>query len=345
MSKLTIRDVAREAGVSIATASYVLNDKPGKVSQETRQRVQAVAQNLGYRLHPSASQIRGASRTLLVLLPGQSMAPDLRGILMDYPFFNELLAGVEHAACDAKLQPSLQRIERVEDIRHLLNGPTPSGVLVLGKHEDAVLQALETWEAPVALIDDRDYFNHHPMSRFHDYSIDDAQLGELAAEHLLSLGHRRLVLLFGTLDASSVHRERLNGVRRALSRHGLSLDSDWLIETDVTLAGVSQIEQQLLAQLQQGATAILAMADILAIGCFKLLHLQTDYTIPQQVSLLGIDNLHILNYLPLRLTTVGQDVYGRGYQVVRLLQGLGIELAPASLIPGDTTGPRPMEPR
>ena len=81
MSKLTIRDVAREAGVSIATASYVLNNKPGKVSQETRQRVQAVAQQLGYRLHPSASQIRGASRSLLVLLPGHSLAPDLRGIL------------------------------------------------------------------------------------------------------------------------------------------------------------------------------------------------------------------------------------------------------------------------
>ena len=94
MSKLTIRDVAREAGVSIATASYVLNDKPGKVSTDTRERVQAVAQRLGYRLHPGASQIRGASRNLMVLLPGHALAPDLRGILMDYPFFNELLAGV-----------------------------------------------------------------------------------------------------------------------------------------------------------------------------------------------------------------------------------------------------------
>ena len=263
---------------------------------------------------------------------------------MDYPFFNELLAGIEHAAFDAKLQPSLQRIERPEDIRHLLNGPTPSGVLVLGKHDEGVLQALEALDAPVALIDDRDYFSQHPMSRFHDYSIDDALLGEQAAEHLLSLGHRRLVLLFGTLNASSVHRERLNGVRRALSRHGLSLDSDWIIETDVTLAGVTQIEPQLLAQLQQGATAILAMADILAIGCFKLLF-QTDYGIPEHVSLLGIDNLHVLNYLPLRLTTVGQDVYGRGYQVVRLLQGHGSELAPVSLIPGDTTGPSPTTPR
>lgn len=344
MSKLTIRDVAREAGVSIATASYVLNNKPGKVSSATRERVLLVAEQLGYRLHPSARQLRGISHTLLILLPGHQWAPDLRGILMDYPFFNELLAGIEHAAFDAKLQPSLQRIERPEDIRHLLNGPTPSGVLVLGKHDEGVLQALEALEAPIALIDDRDYFSQHPISRFHDYSIDDALLGELAAEHLLNLGHRRLILLFGTLSASSVHRERLNGVRRALSRHGLSLDSDWLIETDVTLAGVTQIEPQLLAQLQQGATAILAMADILAIGCFKLLF-QTDYGIPEQVSLLGIDNLHVLNYLPLRLTTVGQDVYGRGYQVVRLLQGHGSELAPVSLIPGDTTGPSPTTPR
>ena len=336
MSKLTIRDVAREAGVSIATASYVLNNKPGKVSSATRDRVLLVAEQLGYRLHPGARQLRGISHTLLILLPGHKWAPDLRGILMDYPFFNELLAGIEHAAFDAKLQPSLQRIERPEDIRHLLNGPTPSGVLVLGKHDDGVLQALEALDAPVALIDDRDYFSQHPMSRFHDYSIDDALLGEQAAEHLLSLGHRRLVLLFGTLEASSVHRERLCGVRRALGRHGLSLDADWIIETDVTLEGAAAVQDRLRQQLEQGATAILAMADILAIGCFKQL-LAHDYRVPEQVSLLGIDNLQILNYLPLRLTTVGQDVYGRGYQVVRQLQGLPVELAPVALIPGEST--------
>ena len=336
MSKLTIRDVAREAGVSIATASYVLNNKPGKVSSATRDRVLLVAEQLGYRLHPGARQLRGISHTLLILLPGHKWAPDLRGILMDYPFFNELLAGIEHAAFDAKLQPSLQRIERPEDIRHLLNGPTPRGVLVLGKHDDGVLQALEALDAPVALIDDRDYFSQHPMSRFHDYSIDDALLGEQAAEHLLSLGPRRLVLLFGTLEASSVHRERLCGVRRALGRHGLSLDADWIIETDVTLEGAAAVQDRLLQQLELGATAILAMADILAIGCFKQL-LAHDYRVPEQVSLLGIDNLQILNYLPLRLTTVGQDVYGRGYQVVRQLQGLPVELAPIALIPGEST--------
>jgi DNA-binding LacI/PurR family transcriptional regulator len=342
MSKLTIRDVAREAGVSIATASYVLNNKPGKVSAATRQRVHEVAQQLGYRLNPIASQIRGASRTLLVLLPGQSMAPDLRGILMDYPFFNELLAGVEHAACDAGLQPALTRIEQLDDIRHLGNGPTPSGVLVIGKHEEALLQALEAWKAPVALVDDRDYFSRYPTSRLHDFSIDDAHLGELAAEHLLALGHTRLVLLFGTLAASSVHRERLCGVRRALSRHGLTLDADWLIETDVTLEGAASIHGKLTQQLELGATAILAMADILAIGCFKQLHAD-GYRVPEQVSLLGIDNLHILNYLPIRLTTVGQDVYGRGYQAVRQLQGLSTELAPIALIPGDSTASPPQK--
>ena len=340
MSKLTIRDVAREAGVSIATASYVLNDKPGKVSEETRARVRAVAERLGYSLHPGARQLRGISHTLLILLPGHHLAPDLRGILMDYPFFNELLAGIEHAAFDARLQPSLQRIERPEEVRHLLNGPTPAGVLVLGKHEETVLQALENWDAPVAVVDDRDYFGRYPVSRFHDYSIDDALLGELAAEHLLTLGHRRLILLFGHLSTSSVHRERLTGVRRALSRYGLTLDSLTLIETDVTLAGVDAVGDQIQTLLTAGASAILAMADILAIGAYKQL-INAHYQIPQQVSLLGIDNLHILNYLPLRLTTVGQDVYGRGYQAVRLLQGQGPQLAPVSLIPGDSTGPAP----
>lgn len=88
--------------VSIATASYVLNDKPGKVSDETRARVRAVAERLGYSLHPGARQLRGISHTLLVLLPGHHLAPDLRGILMDYPFFNELLGW--HRACCLRCQ-------------------------------------------------------------------------------------------------------------------------------------------------------------------------------------------------------------------------------------------------
>lgn len=340
MSRLTIKDVAREAGVSIATASYVLNDKPGKVSAETRERVQGVAQRLGYRLHPGASQIRGASRSLMVLLPGHALAPDLRSILMDYPFFNELLAGVEHASFDLGLQTTLSRVEQLDDLRQLMNGPVPAGVLVLGKHDDATLEAIEPWEAPIVVVDDGDYFARHPVSRLQDFSIDDVQLGDLAAEHLLALGHRHIALLFGHLHHSSVHRDRLRGVRRALTRYGLTLDPAWLIETDVTLQGAAAAQPHLSALYAQGATAVLAMADILAMGCFHGLQ-RAGLAVPQQVSLLGIDNLHILNYLPLRLTTVGQDVYGRGYQAVRLLRGHQPELAAVALIAGDSTAACP----
>ena len=75
----------------------------------------------------SASQIRGASRSLLVLLPGHSLAPDLRGILMDYPFFNELLAGVEHAACDAGLQPALSLLVHRLPRRKFMRDQPPGG--------------------------------------------------------------------------------------------------------------------------------------------------------------------------------------------------------------------------
>lgn len=94
----------------------------------------------------------------------------------------------------------------------------------------------------------------------------------------------------------------------------------------MTLAGVDAVGDQIQTLLTAGASAILAMADILAIGAYKADQCPLPDT-AAGVSLLGIDNLHIPNYLPLRLTTVGQDVYGRGYCAVRLLQGQGPQLA------------------
>lgn len=338
MSKLTIKDVAKEAGVSIATASYVLNNKPGKVSTETRERVLGVAKRLGYRLHPVASQIRGASRNLMVLLPGQPLDPDLKGILIDYPFFNELMAGIEHAAVDAGWYPTLNRIESHDDVRQLINGPTPAGLLVLGKHTDSTLEALEDLSAPVVVIDDRDYFSRHPLSHLYDFSIDDVSLGLIATQHLLSQGHRNIILLFGHLDKSSVHRDRMMGVQRAFSQQNLNIDPNWLIETDVTLKGINNIQTELDRLLNQGATAILCMADILSIGSYNWL-VRKGISVPQQISIIGIDNLNILNYLPIRLATVGQDVYGRGYQAVNIINGKQPELPQISLFSGESVMP------
>ncbi len=338
MGKLTIRELAQAAGVSIATASYVLNNKPGKVSDATRQKVLDLARELGFRPNPHASQLRGSSRTLLVLLPESEDPVRLRGILMDCPFFNEFIAGVEHAAYDQDLQIAFVRVEQGDQIRQLRQGATPAGVLVLGKHSRETLADLEAWQAPVLVVDDKGYFADHPTAGLQDYSQDDARLGELAADHLLSLGHRKLVLLFGPLEQSVVHKERLLGVRRALQHHGVPFHSEDLLEAEVTLDGVAAVAGAIEQKLAQGATAILAMADIMAVACFK--HLFTlGYRIPEQVSLMGIDNLHILNYLPLRLTTVGQDVFGRGYQAVCQLQGQPLSPSPAILIPGQSTGP------
>lgn len=339
MGRSTLKDVALKAGVSVATASNVINNKTGQVSEKTASKVLAIAKQLGYQKDLNAVSLKtGNSNMVVVLTPAFEHPDPFESLLIDSPFFSDFLAGIECGATALGLYFSFMRITNVQQLEVLRGSARPAGVIVIGKLNHEVLAAIATWDFNTLIVDDKQFFKQYsPSQSLINYSIDDFTMAKIATDHLLELGHRRILLLFGPLNLSEVHTERFNSARTALKSAGLTDDDYQLIETNVTTDGARQVFTQIQQGIEQGATAVLCMSDILAIGCYRQLS-QCGLKVPEDISLIGMDNLRILKYLPFQLTTVSQDITKRGYQAVQQLKDANltnsIELR---LIKGDTT--------
>lgn len=341
MKKSTLKDVASLAGVSVATASNVINNKFSKVSQETVERVLAITEQLGYQKDLNALSLKkGISNMLVVLMPAVEHPDPFESLLIDGPFFSDFLAGIECGATALGLYFSFMRVKNVRQIEVLRRGVPPTGVIVIGKLADDVLAAIAAWEFKTLIVDDKPFFSQYPeAANLINYSIDDFTMAKLATEYLLELGHKRILLLFGPLQLSEVHQERFQGVQASLKSAGIASRDCPLIETDVNTDGALLVLAQIKSAIEQGVTAILCMSDILAIGCYRHLSL-SGIRVPEAVSLIGMDNLRILKYLPFQLTTVSQDVARRGYYAVQHLLDETLPIATElRLIEGETTAP------
>ena len=339
MARVTLRDVAEKAGVSVASVSNVLNGRTEKVTAKTAQRIVDVARELGYAKDFNAAALKtGSSNIALVLMPAiETDDPDMQ--LMDgSPFFSDLLAGIEKGASVSHLQFSFIRMGHESEAKALLNGPEPQGVIVVGRLTDAIQQVIAEWRFKTIIVDNGDFFRHYSASdRLINFCVDDRVMGELAIEHLINLGHRHLVLLFGALDASSVHQERFIGIQRWLESHGHSDVTLDLVECGVNYTDAQAAFPAVEASLKKGATAVMCMADILALGCYRAAS-EAGYVIPNDFSLTGMDGLQILQYMPYQLTTVNQQVVQRGFSAVQsLVTHRPIDKPAISLNVGNTT--------
>lgn len=321
MANPTLNDVAARAGVSLTTASMVLSGKSSRFSPDTQERVRAAAAALGYERNIAAATLRtGTSDHVAVLMPVQAGNGEHRKLLFDSPFFADFFAGFEFAAASQGISFALNRIADPSALKALVRVHRPRAALVLGRMSDAAMSVIGAWDIPTVVVDDAEgckpYRGNPALT---DYSLDDTRMGFLGMSHLLEKGHRRFALLFGALDASVVHRRRHDGALDALRRHGLDETATTLIEAaDVSFGIVESMADPIVAAVDAGATAILCMADILALGCYAAL-VHRGFAVPRNVSLCSMDGLRLLNYLPYRLDTVDQRIVERGIEVAGLL--------------------------
>lgn len=347
MANPTLNDVAARARVSLTTTSMVLSGKGSRFSPETQERVRAAAAELGYQRNLAATALRtGTSDHVAVLMPMQEEQGGLRNLLFDSPFFADFFAGFEYAASSQGIAFSLNRIADTTKIQALARVHRPRAALVLGHMPAGIMAAIGAWDVPTVVVDDSEgcapYRDNPALT---DFSLDDRRMGYLGMAHLIAQGHRKVVLFFGALGASAVHRKRLEGVHAALRDFGLDEHATLLIEaSNVSYSAVEAAAEPIAAAVRAGARAILCMADILALGCYATL-VRHGFAVPHDVSLCSMDGLRLLDYLPYRLTTVDQRIVERGIAVAGLLLDGSM---PAALEPfvreGETVAPRPAAP-
>lgn len=300
-ARVTTHDVARLAGVSQPTVSLVLSGNPkARVADATRERVHAAAQQLGYRPNVVArSLVRRRSFAIGIIIP------DLRN-----PFFAEVVGGAERVAAESDYAVLLCEAGDEGASRHLeaLVGRQIDGVIIdaagAASFPHALLDGL-----PTVLIDE-------PSDILPGVASDALAAGRLAAEHLLSLGHRRLGFA-GPASDTWAFRMRERGFVQALRAAGVRLASDDVRRAPPTATGGFSAMRELLA-LHYAPTAVFFANDMMALGALKACAAQ-GVDVPKAMSIVGCDDIETARLVTPELTTVTMRPRELGARAARAL--------------------------
>lgn len=305
--RVTIADVAREAGVSMMTVSRVINNK-GEVSTSTREAVRAAIERLGYR--PS-SIARGLAtrRTATIGL----VVPDVAN-----PFFADVAGGVEQVAsgegynvflCNTGEDP-----EREAAVLRLLEEKRVDGVVVCSSRlDDCALQAALD-RHPAAVLVNR----HLPgdEAAIASVRIDDRAGGRLATQHLLQSGHRAVGFLAGP-PASRSSRLRGEGYRAALAAAGVGAEPEWTVPCAANVEGGFQATRTVLSRYPE-VTALFCYNDLVAVGALQACA-ALGRSVPGDVAIAGFDDIPLAELVTPPLTTCRVPRVELGVRAVRLL--------------------------
>jgi DNA-binding LacI/PurR family transcriptional regulator len=342
----SIREVAREANVSLSTVSKVLNAKPNaKFAPATRERVIAAAKRVGY--HPNAIA-RGLSRKRMETI-GVIMAYDQVSVTTD-PYLGACLDGILHVSKQRRQKTVIFTEDSWDDtlpnLPSYCDGHCDGLLLIIPRTQSEIVFALEARnDVPFVLAGDG------PESdTLTSVNVDNTAGAEEAVAHLISLGHRKIAAICGNAELRS-NTQRLEGYRKALEAAEIPWRPEYLFSGHYLIQDGYDNATQLLERFpdpQDRPTAIFCLNDSIARGACDAL-LEAGIVIPDQMSVIGFDNsINAVSRLPF-LTTIHQDVRGVGESAVRVLLGLindeiqpGYkELLPASLVVRQTTGPVP----
>ncbi|WP_256761175.1 LacI family DNA-binding transcriptional regulator [Cohnella sp. WQ 127256] len=338
MKATTIYDVAKEAGVSIATVSNVINDK-GNVGKKKREEIFKVMERLQYKPSVIASALMGKKTYTLGLL-----IPDVSN-----PFFSEIARSVEDLAHSEGYSVIVcstdNKDERVEKYIHLLEQKSVDGILIgTGVDNADILTQLSEKSVPIVMI-----ARETSEISVHSVLTDDFKGGSLAAGHMLQHGHERMAILSENANVSS-SVERVRGFRFALFEAGKTISDDQILPCHSGIKD-GKIAASLLLQSDSRPTAIFCCNDILAIGALQAAK-ENGVRVPEQLSIIGFDNTLLSTVVSPALTTISQPMD----EMVKLAFGLLIAtpegggdeikqriVMQPELVVRESTGPSPKE--
>ncbi|WP_327292696.1 LacI family DNA-binding transcriptional regulator [Streptomyces sp. NBC_01198] len=298
-SMVGIKDVARQAGVSVGTVSNVIN-RPDLVAEETRTRVQSVIARLGYVRSESARQLRaGASRIMALLV-----------LDMGNPFFVAVASGAERTARAAGLGVmvcnSAQSVSEELEYLSLFAEQRVRGVLVTPADPTGrSLDGLRSQGIPFVLVD-RVSADPSVCS----VSVDDVAGGRLAVQHLIAAGHRAIVYVGGPPEVTQVH-DRKAGALAALAEAGLPAESLTEISAERLDVAAGRDAGSRLLGLGHRPTAVFCANDLVALGVLQAMF-AARISVPDDMAIVGYDDIEFAAAAAVPLTSVRQPAVSMG---------------------------------
>jgi len=305
---LTLEEIARLSGVSKSTVSRVINQQPN-VSQDVRQRVQAVIQDTGYQPNLAAQTLVSKRSWMIGLVLPRSVSS-----FFTDPYFPRLLQGIAQGCNKYDYTLGLFLVGSKEDEVKIFPRVSRRGMLdgVLiqsGQIGDQLIDRLVNLDLPVVVIGSP---LHSDQVSFID--VDNISGAYNAVSHLIRQGYQRIGTITG-LTGGSATADRLEGYKKALIERGRNPDQSLITEGDYTEAGGYFAMQKLLPAKPD---AVFAASDLMAIGAMRAVR-EAGLIIPQDVAFVGFDDVSVASYANPQLTTIRQPIARFGTSAVEIL--------------------------
>lgn len=306
MKKVTMKDIAIKAGVSKATVSMVLNKKDNSISSATKNKILKIAEELNYIPNSVARSLStNRSETIGIILPD-----------IINPFFSEIARAIEDAA--SKLSYNVifcntdnDTNKEIKYTKLLISKLVDGVVFLTGGKSSEPLEILHSNNIPFVLVDrDVEYDNNYCGI----YCLNKEGVIK-AIEYLISKGRKKIAFVTGNKDLN-VSKQRIEGYKEAMTNYNIYCES-LIFEGDFTIEGGMKVTEKILSS-NKYVDSIFYSNDIMALGGLKVL-LRKGFRVPEDISVVGFDNINISNFAEPELTTVAQPIYDMGKKACELL--------------------------
>lgn len=303
---VNIKDIASYTGVSATTVSNVIHNKSARVSAETVRKVQDAIETLGYVPNMSARSLVSSNSNVIALI--NHVVTKKNRNFMDDPFQASFTGIVESILRDHGYYLMVRTVDTADELLAFLRNWNIDGLFITGIFRDSFFDALSSLKLPIVFIDS---YVKHP--NFSNVGLEDFNGSFTATSHLIENGHKKIAFASPSIKDGGVLQERFLGYKSALTHNSIPFDRSLVFEYEMDLDSCILLSKEL-AKIPD-LTGLVVTADIMAAGIMTGLR-QQGIRIPDDISIVGFDNLIISQMLTPPLTTIHQDMALKGRHAV-----------------------------
>jgi LacI family transcriptional regulator len=295
---VTIRDIAQATGVSATTVSNVIHGRSHRVSAETIQSINDTIKRLGYVPNMSARSLVSNSSKVIGFI--NHVVTRQNANFMEDPFHSTAIGLIERILGENGYYLMLRTVKTAEELVTFMQNWNVDGLFFTGIFKDTFFDAVAGLTIPVVLIDS--YV--HP-AHICNVGLDDYEGSYQATCHVIEMGHRHIGFASPIIQGEGVLRERFLGYQAALTQHNIPFRPEYLFWNEMDLASCLEVSDGIISH--PDITAVIVTADIMAAGIMTGLH-SHGKRIPEDISIVGFDDINIAQLVSPPLTTIRQDM-------------------------------------
>lgn len=305
----TLKDIAREAGVSITTVSNVVHNRTSRISPELFNKITEIINRENYIPSMTARTLANNASPIIAII-NHVISRSGGGFLSD-PFHNTFMGSIEDHMREKGYFVMIRTVEDARNLEEVYRNWNLAGMIFVGLYKDEFFESVQRIGIPYVLID-----SYIESPDIFSVGLEDQEGAYIATRHLLEHGHRVIAFTSPTIRENGVVERRLRGYKQALKEYNVPFETSLIFEQEIDTTEGMRLGRTLGASKE--ITGIFATADILAAGIIAGLR-EVGVTVPNDKSIVGFDDNYLCQITNPRLTTIHQDVDTKGMLAAELM--------------------------